>query len=283
MGDLRAAVLRHHRQLHRPADPVVDQADPRQPAALDQRAVRARERGVPGLVRGRRPAVRQVHRSLRHQDRLRDLDRGLEPGRRGACAGRQHQRLLHGTRRAGTGRGRKLPVGDQGGRALVPQEGADAGHDHLQLGRQRRRHARARRRALARVHLGLALGVHRGGCGRDAVATSVDSALQRPGEDRAAHARRARPYPQRHSRSVVREARRHARALAPPSGVVLHRREVPDRPGVVVLPDLAAGLLQKDAPPGHQDQLDPPGDHLQRGDGAQHHGWVAHRISLAPR
>ena len=113
------------------------------------------------LVRDRPPAVRAVHRPLRHQDRLRHVDRRLEPGRRRSCAGRQHRRVLHGARRAGPGRRRQLPVGDQGGRALVPEAGARLRDRDLQLGHQRGRHHRAGDRALAGLHLGLALGLRR--------------------------------------------------------------------------------------------------------------------------
>ena len=57
---------------------------------------------------------------------------------------------------------------------------------------------------------------------------------------------------------------------APPPGVGVHRREVLDRPGVVVLPHLAAGLLQEDPRPRHQAKLGPSGDHLRHRHRAQH-------------
>ena len=43
-----------------------------------------------------------------------------------------------------------------------------------------------------------------------------------------------------------------------PAGVVVHRRQVPDRSGLVVLPHLAAGLLQEDARARHQGEPAPP-------------------------
>ena len=67
------------------------------------------------------------------------------------------------------------------------------------------------------------------------------------------------------------------RALRYPPDLGLHRREVADRSGVVVLPDLAARLLQGDARARHQAQLDSPGDHLRHHHGAEHHGRMADR------
>ncbi len=55
----------------------------------------------------------------------------------------------------------------------------------------------------------------------------------------------------------------------------LHRREVHDRSGLVVLPDLAARLLQGDPRPGHQAQLDAPRDDLRHRHRAEHRRRVA--------
>ena len=81
---------------------------------------------------------------IRHEDWLRGLDRGLEPGGDRARAGRQRRRLLR--RRAwrwALSEGGNFPVGHQGGGALVPAPGARARHRPLQLGRQRGRGRRA--------------------------------------------------------------------------------------------------------------------------------------------
>jgi hypothetical protein len=84
LAGLRPAVPGHDDQLHRPADPGAAQAHPRRPAQVDQRAVRQRQLVLPGRVRHRLLLLRQVRRSLRHQDRLHGLHRRLELRRRGA-------------------------------------------------------------------------------------------------------------------------------------------------------------------------------------------------------
>ena len=60
------------------------------------------------------------------------------------------------------------------------------------------------------------------------------------------------------------------RSAALPADLVVHRRQVPDRPGLVVLPDLAARLLQGHPRPRHQEELGPPGHHLRDHHRAQH-------------
>ena len=59
--------------------------------------------------------------------------------------------------------------------------------------------------------------------------------------------------------------------------------QVPHGPGVVVLPDLAARLLQADARPRHQEELDPPGDDLHHHHGAQHRRRLADRATSRSR
>lgn len=100
LARLRAALLRNHRQLHGPADPLAAEADPRHRAQVDQRAVRVGQLRLPGLLRRRAPLLRRAHRSGRHQDRLCGLHRGLEPGRHVARARGQRERLHRGAPRA---------------------------------------------------------------------------------------------------------------------------------------------------------------------------------------
>ena len=55
------------------------------------------------------------------------------------------------------------------------------------------------------------------------------------------------------------------------------------RSGLVVLPHLAARLLQEDAGARHQEQLGSPGHDLRDHHRAQHRGRLAHRLPRAPR
>ncbi len=70
---------------------------------------------------------------------------------------------------------------------------------------------------------------------------------------------------------------------APPPGVVVHRRQVPHRPGLVVFPDVAAGLLQEDAAPRYQEQLDAPGQHLRDRHRAEHRRRLGDGLSHGAR
>src|SRR5450432_1412683 len=63
----------------------------------------------------------------------------------------------------------------------------------------------------------------------------------------------------------------------------LHRREIPDRPSLVVLPDFVAGLLQKDTRPRYQAQLGALGLDLLGGHRAEYRRWLAHRAPGAAR
>ena len=95
------------------------------------------------------------------------------PGRHGA--GLRHRALHPGFRRS-----RQLPGVDQGGRHVVPAEGAGTRHRHLQLGHQHRRH-RVGRHRLDRVALGLADGVRRHRPHRSRMAVFLADLLQRSG------------------------------------------------------------------------------------------------------
>ena len=245
LGGVRAFVFCNDDQLHRSPDPELAQTDARQRARLDECAVRSGQRGVPGSVCGRVAPVRQVRRSLRNAHRLRRLDRSLELGRGRSRRRCVSHRLLRGTPRARPGRGRKLPIGDQSSSSLVPEERARLRDGAVQLRNQRRRHRRARDRAVDGADLGLALGVRRRRHRRFPVASAVDPTLRHAGK--APHPRRrAGVHPKRRRRDQRRRRCRrlgHDPQVSP--GLVIHRVQVPDRSGVVVLPDLAARLLQK--------------------------------------
>ena len=66
-------------------------------------------------------------------------------------------------------------------------------------------------------------------------------------------------------------------------GVVVHRRQADDRSGLVVLPHLAARLLQEEVGARHQEELGPPGDDLRDHHRAQHRRRLADRLPRAPR
>ena len=163
----------------------------------------------------------------------------------------------------GVSRGRELPGGNQGGRPVVPQDRAGVRDSALQLGHERRRNRGADDRAGHRAVLGLARRVRSGWCRRVSLAVPLASVLRRPGEAAEGLEGRVRLHPPGHGRR--RSGRRaddvasRARAQA---DLVVHRGEVHDRSGLVVLPDLAARLLQGDAESRHQAQLDPRRDHL---------------------
>ena len=148
----------------------------------------------------------------------------------------------------GLGEGGNFPVGDQGGRALVPQEGARLRDRDLQFGHQRGRHHRAGDRALAGLHLGLALGLRGAGIAGMLWLVfwipfyNVPEKIQRLTRAELDHIRSDPPDLADAARQDPLE---HAAALS--ADLVVHHRQVPDRPGLVVLPDLAARLLQEDA------------------------------------
>ncbi len=116
----------------------------------------------------------------------------------------QRWRVLRRADRARSRRRRQLPVGDQGGGALVPEEGTRACHEHLQLRHECRGDHRARSRPLDRVHLGLAGRVHRGRHRRVRLAALLDPALRRP-EKTKGSPRRTRAHPQRPRRARTAE------------------------------------------------------------------------------
>ncbi len=101
-----------------------------------------------------------------------------------------------------------------------------------------------------------------------------------------AERRRAGPHPQP-GRGRARRRRRGAHLLggdpAPPSGLGVHRRQVPHRSRLVVFSHLAARLLQEDARARHQGQLGLPGDDLFDRHGAQHLRRLALRLPHRPR
>ena len=80
-----------------------------------------------------------------------------------------------------------------------------------------------------------------------------------------------------------REANRLARAAGLSADVVIHRRQAAHRSGLVVLPHLAARLLQEEVGARHQEQLGSPGDDLLDHHRAQHRGRLGHRLPRAPR
>ena len=197
------------------------------------------------------------------------LDRGLEPGRHWPRAGRQRGRLLRRAGRAGARRGRQLPVGHQGRRALVPQARARvrdrasstpaptsapivapaivpriAAAWGWQCGVRRRRHRR--------VHLAAAL------------VAVLRHAREGQGALGRASSRTSAATPRRAGATQSGTARGLALVLSYRADLVVHRRQVPDRPGLVVLPHLAARLLQEDARARHQEELGPPRDDLRR-------------------
>ncbi len=196
LAGLRAALLRDDGQLYGPSDPLAVEADPRQRAQVDQRPVRDGQRGLSGGLRGGPALLRRAHRSRRDQDRVRGLHLGLEPGRHGARARGERERLLRRAHRARARRGGKLPLGHQGGGHLVPAPGAGLRHRALQQRQQRGRHHRAGGRPLDGPVIRLALGV-RGRRDRRARLAGVLAPLVRgPRAGRQADRRRAGSHPQ---------------------------------------------------------------------------------------
>ena len=155
-------------------------------------------------------AVRPARRPRRHEAGLCPVDHGVEPGGDRARAGGQRRRFLQGAHRAGRQRRRQLPVGDQGGRVVVPAAGARARHRPVQFGRQRGRRGRAGRGAVDRAHLRLARGVRRRRLRGLALARALDPVLRRARKDPAPEARRAGAHPQRRRRAGRATARRSA-------------------------------------------------------------------------
>ena len=194
----------------------------------------------------------------------------LEPVRDRPRLRRLGQRLLCRTARAGLQRGRQLPLRDQGGGALVPEARARLRDRHLQRRDQRGRDHRADDDPGDRVHLRLALDLRPGRPRRLRLAASSGSRCTTC--PRSAKKLTRAEYELIHSDKDEGAAGGKpmgwSRALRLPPDLVLPDREVPDRPRLVVLPDLAARLLQGDARARHQALLGAPGHDLRDRDRA---------------
>ena len=276
MGHLLADLPGDDRQLHRPPDSRAHQGVPRQGTGLDQRAVRPGQLGLPGRLRGGALRVRLVHRSLRHQDRLRRVHHALERGRADARARGVGRGLLLGAGVSGLQRRRQLPGGHQSGGAVVSQARAGAGHrasstrapTSAPLSPRRSSRPSPSPSAGAGRSSSPASWVFSGCCSGSRSTTSPSGqAASKPEfdyihSDRDEAAAGGTPIGWR-------------RALGYRQTWGVHRREVPDRSRVVVLPDLAAGLLPADPRAGHQEELDSPRHHLRHRHRAQHRRRMA--------
>ena len=141
----------------------------------------------------------------------------------------------------GLGEAGNFPAGVKAGRAMVSQAGTRLRDQSVHRGFECWRHHRAGHRAARRVHAGLALGVHLYRFGRADLARVLVVAFRPPRAVQTCIGERTGADPGGCSRP---RRRRRPRPLADVTALspdlVGDRRPIPDRPGLVVLPDLAA-------------------------------------------
>ncbi len=156
---MRPTVFRHHDQLCRPAGAGRARAVFAVHHRMERDSVWLHRELVPGGLRRGPAGGRRCDRPFGNKDRLRDLDRHMEPGGDEPCAGAYRAGIRGGALRAGSGRGGKFSGGDQNRGGVVSAQGARAGNRHLQFRIERGGHRRAAGGAVdygaARVALGV--------------------------------------------------------------------------------------------------------------------------------
>ena len=223
-------------------------------------------------------ALRRLHRSRRHQDRIRGIHRGVEPGGHRALRSSAAWAVSSRARVAlGFGEGGNFPSAIKAVALWFPKRERAFATALFNSGANVGAIVAPAIVPCHRAHLGLARGVRGGGHRGPRVAAlwiplyNVPERIKRMSPGELAHIR---------SDADARRGVRAARCAGWPScgyraGLVVHRRQVPDRSGVVVLPHLAARLLQEDARARHQEELGAPGDDLRDRHGAEHRRRLA--------
>lgn len=123
--------------------------------------------------------------------------------------------------------------------------------------------------------MGMAVGIYFSRVYRNRVARGMGSPLRKTGETRQGKAAGANPTS---DEPVIEAAIPMAPVVPLPADLVVHRCEIPDRPHLVVLSYLDAGLLKSR----HLDlknELASSRDHLHDRDRAEHRGRLADRLS----
>ena len=251
LGDLRTPVLCHHRQLHRPADAGDTEADTRKRSALERSRLRLDRVRVPVRLCADNAAGWARHRPARHSTRLCIGSSRVEHGGDVALAGADLGTIRCGAFRPRPGRGGQFPGRDQDSGRMVSRKRTRARDRPV----QQRLERWGGGGAIVRSHRGLPIGLEGGfrryRLSRPDLAGSVARVLSKTG-------RRLRRF-KRNGRRAVGAAAHDALRLG------FHRRQIRDRPGVVVLPLLDSSVPADHVPAAIDEPWSSSGLHLHRG------------------